>query len=108
MGSGFADSVMQLEPGRWHGPVLSGFGTHVVYVSAFEPAPAPQLADVRDDVIERVAARAGGEVRRGIPREPEDPLRDRDRGFRNRSSIGCFEPGGVGQDVVIPDGAPGS
>ncbi|MBT8440876.1 MAG: peptidyl-prolyl cis-trans isomerase, partial [Gammaproteobacteria bacterium] len=48
MGSGFADSVMQLESGVWHGPVLSGFGTHLVFVSEFEPAPPPELADVRD------------------------------------------------------------
>jgi hypothetical protein len=51
MGSGFAEAVMQLEPGKWHGPVLSGFGTHLVYVYEFVAAPPPELDDVRAAVI---------------------------------------------------------
>jgi hypothetical protein len=52
MGSGFAEKLMALEPGKWHGPVLSGFGTHLVYVFEFVQAPPPELADVRDAVLE--------------------------------------------------------
>ncbi len=51
LGSGFAESVMQLEPGRWHGPVLSGYGTHLVYVLALETAPVPMFEDVREKVM---------------------------------------------------------
>jgi hypothetical protein len=51
MGSAFAEALMQLEPGNWHGPVLSGFGTHLVYVYEFVEAPPPQLDDVRDAVL---------------------------------------------------------
>ncbi len=51
MGQGFADSVMQLELGRWHGPVLSGYGVHLVYVSDYLAADEPVLADVRDEVL---------------------------------------------------------
>ena len=51
MGSGFAETVMKLEPGKWHGPVLSGFGTHLVYVFEFKQAPPPELDDVRDAVL---------------------------------------------------------
>jgi hypothetical protein len=51
MGTGFAEAVMQLEPGKWHGPVLSGFGTHLVYVYEFLAAPPPELDDVRAAVI---------------------------------------------------------
>ena len=51
MGSGFAETVMKLEPGKWHGPVLSGFGTHLVYVFEFTQAPPPELDDVRDAVL---------------------------------------------------------
>jgi hypothetical protein len=51
-GTGFAEAVMGLEPGRWHGPVLSGYGTHLVYVHAMEVAPPPVFADVRDYVLE--------------------------------------------------------
>ena len=32
MGSGFVEAVVQLEPGAWHGPVLSGYGVHLVYL----------------------------------------------------------------------------
>jgi peptidyl-prolyl cis-trans isomerase C len=51
MGSGFAETVMALDPGAWHGPVLSGFGTHLVYVFEFVQAPPPELGDVRDAVM---------------------------------------------------------
>jgi hypothetical protein len=51
MGSGFADQVMRLEPGRWHGPVLSGYGVHLVWVSSMIRAQEPELADVREDVL---------------------------------------------------------
>jgi peptidyl-prolyl cis-trans isomerase C len=107
MGSGFAESVMQLEPGQWHGPVLSGFGTHLVYVSEFEPAPPPELANVRDEVL--------GEWRR-IQTEKFDAeflesLKSRyeiviegPESFIDR----VLESGDVGNDVAIPDGAPAS
>ncbi len=51
-GSGFATAVMQLEAGRWHGPVLSGYGTHLVYVDVLEKAPSPQFEEVREVVLE--------------------------------------------------------
>jgi len=49
-GHGFASSVFELEPGRWHGPVLSGYGTHLVYVEALTESPAPELAEVEERV----------------------------------------------------------
>jgi hypothetical protein len=52
LGSGFAASVMQLEPGKWHGPVLSGYGVHLVYVHDFRAAPAPVFEDVQEYVLE--------------------------------------------------------
>ena len=55
-GGGFASAVMELEPGQWHGPVLSGFGVHLVYVLAREPAPQPVLADVKAQVMETLQA----------------------------------------------------
>jgi hypothetical protein len=51
MGSGFSTAVMQLEPGQWHGPVLSGFGVHLVYVYDKQQAPAANFADVRQRVL---------------------------------------------------------
>ena len=52
LGSGFSAAVMQLEPGQWHGPVLSGFGVHLVYVYDLQVAPPPQFVDVRPSVLE--------------------------------------------------------
>ena len=51
-GSGFTESLVGLSPGQWHGPVLSGYGTHVVYVSHVSEPPAPVFEDVRERVIE--------------------------------------------------------
>ncbi len=49
-GSGFAESLIELSTGQWHGPVLSGYGVHLVYVhSIVEPQ-----AIVYDDVRQRV------------------------------------------------------
>jgi hypothetical protein len=51
-GSGFTESLMDLTPGQWHGPVLSGYGTHLVYVSSIhEPSP-PVFAQVRERVVQ--------------------------------------------------------
>jgi hypothetical protein len=49
-GGGFARSVFELEPGRWHGPVLSGYGTHLLYVHGLTEFPPPTLAEVEDRV----------------------------------------------------------
>jgi hypothetical protein len=51
-GSEFARNVMSLEPDKWHGPVLSGYGTHLVYVTdRIEPVES-KFEDVRDLVLE--------------------------------------------------------
>jgi peptidyl-prolyl cis-trans isomerase C len=52
LGGGFAEPLMALEPGAWHGPLLSGFGVHLVYVFEHVQAPTPLLAEVRDAVLE--------------------------------------------------------
>ena len=52
MGSGFAEAVTQLEPGSWHGPVLSGYGVHLVYVYSYEKAPPAVFEDVQAAVLE--------------------------------------------------------
>ena len=51
-GGGFARSVFELQPGVWHGPVLSGYGTHLVYVEALDQFPDPELSDVKDRVVQ--------------------------------------------------------
>jgi hypothetical protein len=45
-GSGFAQPVFELAPQRWHGPVLSGYGTHLVYVHDRREAEPPSFTEV--------------------------------------------------------------
>jgi hypothetical protein len=52
MGSGFADAVMELETGNWHGPVLSGYGVHLVYVYDHQVAPPAVFENVQAQVLE--------------------------------------------------------
>jgi len=51
MGDEFAASVLDLPEGKWSGPVLSGYGTHLVYVLEKLPEEILPLAAVRDDVL---------------------------------------------------------
>ena len=61
-GTGFTDSLVELSPGQWHGPVLSGYGVHLVYVSSVSDPPAPVLADVRERVAQDWKADRGEEL----------------------------------------------
>lgn len=49
-GTQFAATVGELPPGRWHGPVESGYGAHLVLVSDRTEGRVPRLAEVRDAV----------------------------------------------------------
>ncbi len=51
-GQAFVDAVAKLPIGQWSGPVASGYGIHLVYVSARTDSRVPPLSQVR----ERVAA----------------------------------------------------
>ena len=46
----FAERVVDLEPGRWQGPVESGYGLHLVFVRDRTEGRVPSLEEVRDDV----------------------------------------------------------
>lgn len=50
-GSGFAEAVFAIEPGAWHGPTLSGYGMHLVYVHERITPAAPSLANVHARVV---------------------------------------------------------
>jgi peptidyl-prolyl cis-trans isomerase C len=51
-GSGFVESLTDLSPDQWHGPVLSGYGVHLVYVSNISEPPAPVFAEERERVVQ--------------------------------------------------------
>jgi hypothetical protein len=49
-GQEFAAQLDILPVGGWQGPIASGFGLHLVRISAREPAQLPELAQVRQAV----------------------------------------------------------
>jgi hypothetical protein len=49
-GQQFTDSIIEIERGEWSGPVLSGYGLHLVRIDQFTAARDPAL----DEVSERV------------------------------------------------------
>jgi hypothetical protein len=49
-GRGFTESLLKLSPGQWHGPVLSGYGVHLVFVSNISEPPPPQFAEEKAQV----------------------------------------------------------
>jgi hypothetical protein len=46
-GAAFARTVGALEPGRWHGPIESGYGLHLVRVAASRPPQQRSFTEVR-------------------------------------------------------------
>jgi len=50
-GDSFAAALEKAPVGEWVGPINSSFGSHYVRVSDRRPAAAPQLGDVRDQVV---------------------------------------------------------
>ena len=52
LGNDLAGSVFSLEPGRWHGPVESAYGFHLVSVSARSAAQPHPFDEARAQVLE--------------------------------------------------------
>ena len=62
-GAQFGEGLLPLPEGEWTGPVVSGFGLHLVFIEDREQPPEPVLEDVREEVLrdferERREARA--------------------------------------------------
>ena len=49
-GEEFTRELLQAPEGRWHGPVSSGYGTHLVYVQSRKPGRMAELSEVRGQV----------------------------------------------------------
>lgn len=49
-GEGFASAISALTVGSWRGPIESGYGAHLVYVSKHVDSRLPALAEVKDQV----------------------------------------------------------
>ena len=50
-GADFAHEVFALEPGAWRGPVKSGYGFHLVFVTHRTPTAPKPFETVRDAVL---------------------------------------------------------
>jgi hypothetical protein len=61
-GSGFTESLVELSPGQWHGPVLSGYGVHLVYISSISEPPPPDFAALRARVVQDWEMERGEEL----------------------------------------------
>ena len=51
-GDEFGDAIMKVTPGRWEGPLTSGYGLHLVFVRERVEGRMPTLAEVRP-LVER-------------------------------------------------------
>jgi hypothetical protein len=50
-GTEFADALLAVKPGKWSGPLKSGYGTHLVFVSVKETPRKPAFEAARDKVV---------------------------------------------------------
>lgn len=49
-GEQFRENVLEQAPGRWEGPIRSGYGLHLVLVTERTPGRLPELSEVRAEV----------------------------------------------------------
>lgn len=50
-GEDFSDALVELEPGSWEGPIVSGYGLHLVFVVEKTAGRDAELVEVRDSVL---------------------------------------------------------
>ena len=53
LGEEFAEALFALEPGSWHGPLESGYGLHLVFVTEARRTAPRELEQVRREVLEQ-------------------------------------------------------
>ena len=51
-GTDFTQSLLKLEPGKWHGTILSGYGVHLVYLKEIVTPPATPFSQIKDIVTQ--------------------------------------------------------
>jgi hypothetical protein len=60
-GVGFADKVLQIEVGRWAGPIPSSYGWHLVWVQGLKPSELPPLMQVANQVKKAILREREGQ-----------------------------------------------
>lgn len=58
-GEGFATAVLDLEVGKWEGPVRSGYGIHLVRITHLQESRIPEWSEVRSRVATDMQYEAG-------------------------------------------------
>ena len=107
MGADFAAKLMQLTPDEWHGPLLSGYGIHLVYVYSFKPAPPPRLPELREKAVAEWQREQLEKFNAGLLQgllDKYEVVFEAPPPFVE--SVLQPEPPGTG--VAIPDGVPGA
>ena len=61
-GNEFTEAVMAATASEWQGPVRSGYGLHLVYISSKTASRLPSLDEVRDRVNDEWMARQRNEM----------------------------------------------
>lgn len=61
-GRRFSANLENLEPSIWSGPVQSGYGQHLVRITAVQPGQLPQLDDIREAVVSEWRREAGADL----------------------------------------------
>jgi len=56
LGGRFLEALRNTKPGSWQGPIVSGFGLHLVHISERVDGEVPGLAEVRDVVLRELMA----------------------------------------------------
>jgi hypothetical protein len=72
-GAAFANGILEVEPGKWAGPVWSSYGLHLVFVRQRIEGRDPELAEVREEVEREWTAKR----RREFKEETYQKLRER-------------------------------
>ncbi len=62
-GPQFAESLFQLAPGAWQGPIGSGYGWHLVFVDSLTPSRTPAFEEVASDARSAWLAARRDEIR---------------------------------------------
>jgi peptidyl-prolyl cis-trans isomerase C len=63
-GPNFAQSLFQLKPGSWEGPIESGYGWHLIWIDSITPSRVPQFEEVDQDVRSAWIAEQRAETKR--------------------------------------------
>jgi PPIC-type PPIASE domain len=90
-GAEFAAALATLDPGRWQGPIRSGYGAHLVLVERRVPGRVPALGEVRDAVRREWMAKAR--------RDANEAFYQR---LRSRYTVAVERPGGAAVEPAQP------